>query len=182
MKQPTKIQPIKTCSCGKTFNYIPGHAKKAADAILPGWYWNCDCGSTLVLPLKQLKALVVACAAFMLVACGGSGGGESAAPAAPGVTCSTLAGQYYDQFAPSDTLTISNSCTFTDSVCGYDASYTVPNSNGDTTITVNNTNGTPGCMSNTSHSCTMGFNGVQLAIDCTDSITGNNVSYLFIKQ
>jgi hypothetical protein len=112
-----------------------------------------------------------------LVGCGGSSGGSSAAK--EGLSCSTLAGSYYAQNTPSETLTVSNSCTLTDSVCGYNASYTVPNqTTGATNITVNGTNGTPGCMSSTVHACVVEFNGVQLGINCDN---GQHL-YLYIKN
>lgn len=95
-----------------------------------------------------------------------------------GLTCSVLSGHYYQQSNSANTLDIASDCSFTDSVCGYTASFTQPSSDNTTTITVYGTNGTPGCMSSTNHYCDIGFNGVQLGIIC-DSGTRH---YLFIKQ
>src|SRR6266540_6409712 len=41
------------CSCGKKHNKKPADAKYAPDAILPGHYFNCSCGSTDVWPLVK---------------------------------------------------------------------------------------------------------------------------------
>lgn len=170
MKQPIKKQPIKVCSCGKEYNVIPDTAKKHANTILPGWYWNCACGSTLVIPLTQLRAALMIAMTFLFVACGGSGGGSDSSAPANQLTCNTLAGQYNSDWHPGETLTINNDCTFTDSYCGYDASYTVPSTldNGATVITVRNTNGCIGGMSSTAHMCILEFNGTQLGINCDD--------------
>lgn len=167
MKQPIKKQPLKTCSCGKQFNEIPDSAKRNTNSILPGWYFNCACGSTLVIPLTQIRAALMVAMTFLFVACGGSGGGDSA-PTGNQLTCSTLAGNYTNDWHPGETLTINNDCTFTDSYCAYDASYTVPTTldNGATVITVRNTNGCIGGMSSTDHMCIMEFNGTQLGINC----------------
>lgn len=119
-------------------------------------------------------------AMLMTAACGKKG--DSAAPtppAEPAVTCSTLQGFYRDSYSPNDTLTVSGSCTFTDSVCGYSATYTVPDRiTGATTITVIGTNGTPGCMSSTAHACVMEYNGHQLGVDCDSGAH----QFLFTKQ
>lgn len=110
---------------------------------------------------------------------GGSGGGSGGGTGNNGVTCSTLQGHYYAQMDPSITMDVSGSCTFTDSVCGYQASYTVPDYNsGASVVTIANTNGTPGCMSNTSHACTMAYNGVQLSINCDSGAH----QFLFVRQ
>lgn len=105
---------------------------------------------------------------------------NSKSPAAPsGPTCKTLTGHYTDRYVQNQTLDISETCTFTDSVCGYSASYTVPDQNtGATFITVNGTNGTPGCMSSTVHACAVELRGSQLGINCDN---GAHL-YLFIKE
>lgn len=121
--------------------------------------------------MKHVSFLFIA---FLISACGGSGGSDQTA----GASCSTLAGHYYQQFDPSVTMDISSACTFTDSHCGYNANYTLPDSNGNTTVTVIGTNGTPACMSSTAHACQLGFNGVQLSILCD----GGAVNFLFIKN
>jgi hypothetical protein len=116
----------------------------------------------------------------MLSACGKDGGssGGSGGNASPGLSCSTLTGNYYEQSNPSVTLAVSNACTFTDSVCGYNATYTVPNeTTGATTVTIIGTNGAPGCLSSTAHACSVAYNGVQLVLDC-----GSPHQYLFIRQ
>lgn len=114
--------------------------------------------------------------AMMLAACGS----KDKAPAGPAaLTCQTLQGHYYDQYSPANTLDIAGDCTFTDSVCGYTASYTIPDRvSGATVISVAGTNGTPACMSSTSHMCVLESNGVQLGINCD---SGAHL-YLFIKQ
>jgi hypothetical protein len=55
---------MKTCNCcNKVYNSIPNEAKLALDAILPGYYFNCSCGSTLVFPLNKItdKAVLADC-------------------------------------------------------------------------------------------------------------------------
>ena len=177
-------QPIKTCSCGRKFYSIPANAKLHMDCVLPGHWFNCECGSTLVIPIQKpaqsaIKRISVAVVAMLLVACGGGGssGGESA-PAAPGMTCATLAGTYVEDFSGS-VLVISANCTFTDSYCGYNASYSVPTSNPyAATVTIAGTNGAPGCMSSTAHTCDMGWDQNDLGVVCD----GGAYTYLFHKQ
>lgn len=45
---------MKTCSCGKVFCEIPAGAKfNPSKDNLQGWYWNCECGSTLFYQVKS---------------------------------------------------------------------------------------------------------------------------------
>lgn len=135
---------------------------------------------------KAIRIFAVLVIAFfvlqILTGCapsGGSGGGSGGGTGNNGITCGTLQGAYYAQMDPSITMTVSGSCTFTDSVCGYQANYTVPDyQTGATVVTIINTNGAPGCMSNTSHACTMGYNGVQLSINCDSGAH----QFLFVRQ
>lgn len=69
-------------------------------------------------------------------------------------SCTTLQGHYLNAVDITYTIDIAANCTLTDNYCGYDASYTVPDSNWNTILTVNNTNGAAGCMSSTPHVCT----------------------------
>jgi len=69
--------------------------------------------------------------------------------------CQTLAGEYISAANFTDTLTIRNDCTFTDSHCEYSAYYSVPTDGNLTTITVLATNGTPACMSSSDHACSI---------------------------
>lgn len=111
--------------------------------------------------MKKLIVLLVLSGAVS--ACSSSGSGARQVGA---ITCETLGGHYTWDSDPSETLDIADNCTFTDSLCGYDASYTAPQDDGSTVITVNNTNGTPGCLSSTSHMCSIGYNGSKLAVEC----------------
>lgn len=45
---------FKVCGCGKVWEHFPKDAKLHSDAALPGVYFNCDCKSTLVVPLAQV--------------------------------------------------------------------------------------------------------------------------------
>lgn len=38
----------KRCSCGAFYEKIPDEAKFAPEALPPGFYFNCKCGSTMV--------------------------------------------------------------------------------------------------------------------------------------
>lgn len=126
----------------------------------------------------RIRMIILAVVAVNISACGGSGGGSDAGGPAP-VTCATLQGHYSNDMSPGDTLDISGVCTFTDSICGYGATYTVPDrQTGATVITVQSTNGTPGCMSSTAHMCVMEYNGQQLGVNCDN---GAHI-YLFTKQ
>ena len=93
-------------------------------------------------------------------------------------TCNTLAGHYELALDPSTTLDIFNDCTFTDSFCGYDAEYSIPDLDGNSLVTVIDTNGAPGCMSSTVHACQIGFNGVELGIECDSGAH----SFYFLKR
>ena len=46
---------MKTCSCGRQFETVPKDAKLSTDSILPGYYFNCECKSTIVWPLSQVR-------------------------------------------------------------------------------------------------------------------------------
>ena len=44
---------MKTCACGKTFLTIPENARffvPDEGEFSHGWWWDCDCRSTLFLP------------------------------------------------------------------------------------------------------------------------------------
>lgn len=97
------------------------------------------------------------------------------------LTCSDYAGVYDNQLFFGETLTIQNDCTFTDSICGYQAGFTLPSEN-ETSLTVINTNGTPGCMSNSTHTCILSFNGDDLAVVCDDLIQNNQHTMSFDKR
>lgn len=130
--------------------------------------------------MKQYLSLMIA--VLMLSACG-KGGSPAAPQPAPNepdpITCSTLEGIYDNTLVAGATLTVAGDCSFTDSICGYDADYTIPDRDtGATTITVNGTNGTPGCMSSTAHACEVGFNGDDLTVTCDSGA----VFYSFDKR
>ena len=132
-----------------------------------------------------IKKLVLACAFLSLSACAAGGGsGSPAAPTTPAVepvTCSSLAGTYSNNFYPGETLTIPNDCTLTDSICGYVATYSLPDrETGATTITVAGTNGTPGCMSSTAHSCFIQYTDSTGKLDV--ACDSNTIIYSFTKQ
>lgn len=113
-----------------------------------------------------VRSLPIILVALLISACGGNSGDGDAS--APGLTCQTLAGTYDNAWHAGETLTINNDCTFTDSYCAYDASYTVPTSldNGATVITVRNTNGCVGGMSSTAHMCVIEKKNGQLGLNC----------------
>jgi hypothetical protein len=122
--------------------------------------------------MKKLIFLMVISGAIS--ACSSKG----ASPGSQGHTCGTLQGSYTWNFDPTETLTIAGNCTFTDSVCGYTASYTTPAQDWSTVVTILGTNGTPGCMANGAHMCSLEFNGTQLAVECD----GGAVLELYTKQ
>ena len=127
-----------------------------------------------------MKAIFIIAMIFLTGCAGGSGGGDSSPTPAPAtVSCGELAGHYLNDVYTGETLDISNSCTMTDSICGYQAHFTEPDiQTGATILTVINTNGTPGCMSNTAHSCEIGMRGGQLGVSCDN---GAHV-YIFTRQ
>lgn len=116
------------------------------------------------LTISGLLILVALC----LIALSNVGCAKKEDSAPQGHTCSTLAGMYESNANPSDTLTLNTDCTLTDSRCGYDASYTVPAGDWTTSITINNTNGAPACLSNTAHACQLEYDSGTggLAIEC----------------
>lgn len=125
--------------------------------------------------------LLTAITVFFLSGCGSKGGGSAeSTPANPPaqMTCATLAGTYVEDFSGS-ILVIANDCTFTDSYCGYNATYSVPTANPyAATVTIAGTNGAAGCMSSTAHTCDMGWDQNDLGVVCD----GGNYTYLFHKQ
>lgn len=47
----------KTCSCGKPHPTLPLDAKFFRDeesSPLSGYYWNCECGSTMFLSIRSI--------------------------------------------------------------------------------------------------------------------------------
>ena len=104
---------------------------------------------------------------LLLSACAGSGGGSSGGSPGTAYGCATFEGIYDNVVQVGHTLTVRNDCTFTDSTCAYVAGFTLPNqTTGATTMTIAGTNGTPGCMSSTTHACLISYNGDDLNIDC----------------
>lgn len=54
------LQLFKKCACGKIFTKLPESAKFYAQedkqfADLDGYYWDCECKSTLFITLKKLE-------------------------------------------------------------------------------------------------------------------------------
>ncbi len=48
-------EPLKKCGCSRCYYKIPYHALKIQQGDeLDGHYWNCECGSTLFIPLKEV--------------------------------------------------------------------------------------------------------------------------------
>ncbi len=47
---------MKTCGCGKTYKTVPRDAIFAPDSIAPGWYYNCECHSTLLFRIDKFEA------------------------------------------------------------------------------------------------------------------------------
>ncbi len=43
----------KTCSCGRKFDSIPANAKYFDGEGFEGYYFNCECKSTLFFPCKK---------------------------------------------------------------------------------------------------------------------------------
>lgn len=62
---------MKICSCGRVYFVIPKSSIYAPDAICPGYYFNCSCGSTIVIK-RKLKAFLLILLASFFVACGES--------------------------------------------------------------------------------------------------------------
>ena len=54
MIAPLRI-PKKTCSCGHEETVVPANARLSEDATFGGLYWECVCGSTLILPTAKFK-------------------------------------------------------------------------------------------------------------------------------
>lgn len=101
-----------------------------------------------------------------LIACGGSSGGSS-----PDTTATNplakYAGSYFNALAPTETLTVDANGNFSDSYCGYDGSFTKPDSSTYiSVITIRGTNGTAGCLSSTDHVCTVNLVEPYLQLDC----------------
>lgn len=44
---------MKKCSCGKIYFRVPKNSLAALDAIVPGYYFNCICKSTLIFPFEK---------------------------------------------------------------------------------------------------------------------------------
>jgi hypothetical protein len=122
------------------------------------------------------KLIFLFCCAIFFTGCGDKPGVTHASA----FTCATLQGHYISNLDPTETLDIAGDCTFTDSYCGYTASYTVPTSNWFTDVTVSGTNGAPGCMSSTVHLCKMEYRSSDgaLAVDCD----GGATTALFWRQ
>lgn len=44
---------MKKCSCGKIYARVPEGARLALDSIAAGYYYNCECTSTLFFPYRK---------------------------------------------------------------------------------------------------------------------------------
>lgn len=131
----------------------------------------------------KTKLILVSLISVLLNACAGGSGGSNPSPnpqPTPNpLTCSTFQGVYDNNYYAGQTLTINNDCTFTDSICGYTAGFSVPDQqSGATTINVIGTNGTPGCMSSTAHACEIYYDGQSLDIACDNQ----TIIYSFERQ
>jgi len=51
----TSLYRPKKCSCGKHFARVPEDAILQEDEEMSGWYWNCECKSTLFMPIFQME-------------------------------------------------------------------------------------------------------------------------------
>lgn len=113
------------------------------------------------------KTLFLIALAVYFTGCSGSE--DTAANPGP-YTCQNLAGNYLEHPFGTTTLSLNANCTFTDSYCGYDANIAFADSvSGFATVTVNGTNGAPGCMASIAHACQVEVNGLLLGIDCGGS-------------
>lgn len=72
----TKLR-FKVCGCGKVFKSVPQDARVHLDPeepTLSGYYWNCDCRSTLFVPLSKVTRIprlaFAACAVTLFAGCG----------------------------------------------------------------------------------------------------------------
>lgn len=56
---PIRLETPKVCSCGRVHKLIPANAKRKDDCVhFNGWYWQCECGSTLFWPKRKLGLVV----------------------------------------------------------------------------------------------------------------------------
>ncbi len=55
-KQLNSPKKCNTSECDKAWIVVPKTARYGGNGPLKGWYWECNCGSTMFLP-KDLKKL-----------------------------------------------------------------------------------------------------------------------------
>lgn len=55
-----RLLKTKTCSCGQAFDRLPVVATHSDDEGFGGYYWNCDCKSTLFI-VESLVSTESAC-------------------------------------------------------------------------------------------------------------------------
>lgn len=111
---------------------------------------------------------------LFLSACAGGGGSDSTAPIK---SLADYQGTYLNTADGTTLLTVNGSGGFTDSLCGYTASFTLPDANDLSSMTIAGTNGAPGCLPLSTYTCAIDLQEPYLSIDC-----GGGNSYLFLRQ
>lgn len=118
--------------------------------------------------MKKLFALGLI--AFLLTACGKSGGGSGNDNPETGHSCQTLEaiGLWENTADTSQTLEVYNTCEAYGSYCEHDLSFSLPNeTTGETVLTVHSANLNAGCMQPGDYACVVGVNSTDnLIIDC----------------
>ncbi len=123
---------------------------------------------------KVFLIIGLICMAFSLIGCSGGSGSDSSQPVH---TYAEYAGSWLNTADNTTLLTINGSGNMTDSTCGYVSTFSVPNSSNMANLTIASTNGTPGCMPVTTHTCEIVISSPYLMVDC-----GGAYQYQFIKQ
>lgn len=110
-----------------------------------------------------MKTLFFIALSTILIGCAGSSGGSDT----PKVNnYADYAGSFLNTADMTTVLTVNSSGQFTDSTCGYVASFSLPNQSHISNLLIASTNGTPGCMASTTHVCQIYISEPYLMIDC----------------
>ena len=128
--------------------------------------------------MEYLKNVLIYLAICMVIyavlGCGGK-----ATPQVNPLTCSDFTHEYYNIASHPQRLYVTDNCQFTDNVCNYSGSFTVPDQylgEYSSTISITASNNAPGCLVTGSETtCELKLDEGYLFLDCGSGLLKYNI-------